>query len=332
MKLPLEVERELLVKSPARTDPKYGVAPDKREIQEHITRGVVNIDKPSGPTSHEVVAWTKKILDLRIAGHSGTLDPRVTGVLPIMLGDATRAVGALLVAGKEYVCAVRLHRQVSEKKVREVFREFTTTIYQKPPLKSAVRREIRPRKIYYLNILEIEGKDILFKVGCEAGTYIRKLCHDIGEAIGSGANMSDLRRTRSGPFGEDQTLVRLHELKDAYVVWKEEGDETLLRKLILPMEFALKHLPKIYIRDTAVDALCHGADLAAPGVVSLESKIERGNMVAVFTLKGEAVALGIAELSTDEILKAKEGLAVNSSRVLMSPGVYPRGWIAKEKK
>lgn len=326
MKFPFDVERELLLKKPAKTDPRYGTYPDKRPILQYINLGVVNLDKPPGPTSHEVVAWVKKILNLRLAGHSGTLDPKVTGVLPIMLGDATKAVGALLEAGKEYICAMRLHRQVSEKKIREVFKEFTTTIYQRPPLKSAVKREIRMRKIYYLDILEIQGRDILFKVGCEAGTYIRKLCHDIGEAIGSGANMSALRRTRSGPFKEDKTLVRLHELKDAYVIWQEEGEESQLRRVILPMEYALQHLPKIYIRDTAVDAICHGADLAVPGVVSFESKIARGDQVAIFTLKGEAVALGIAQLSSDEILKARDGIAVNAKRVIMPPGTYPKSW------
>ncbi len=331
MRLPYEVERELLLKSAARTDPRYGVAPDKRQIRDYINMGVVNIDKPSGPTSHEVVAWVKKILNLRIAGHSGTLDPRVSGVLPVMLGDATKAVGALLEAGKEYVCALRLHGQVPEKKVRETFREFTTTIYQRPPLKSAVKRDIRPRKIYYMDILEIKGKDILFRVGCEAGTYIRKLCHDIGEAIGSGGNMADLRRTRSGPFGEDQTLVRMHELKDAFVIWKEGGGESLLRKVIRPMEYGISHLPKIYVRDTAVDAICHGADLAMPGIVSLESKMEQGDLAGIYTLKGEAVALGIAKLSTDKILNAKDGIAADTKRVLMPPGVYPKGWISKEK-
>ena len=327
--LPSEKKRETLIKSEDSTDERFGKKPWERPIEEYIEKGVVNLDKPAGPTSHEVTSWVKKILELEKAGHSGTLDPNVTGLLPIMLGTATKAVDALLTAGKEYVCLMKLHGRISEKKIKTVFNEFTGRIYQKPSVKSAVKRETRIRNIYYLELLEMEGENVLFRVGCEAGTYIRKLCHDMGLALGTGAHMRELRRTKSGPFREDETMVTLFDLKDAYFEWKEYRNEELLRRVIFPMESALSHLPKIVIRDNAVDAICHGASLAAPGVLSLESGIERGDMVAVFTLKGEAVSFGRAQMKSPDILKAATGIVATTERVILEPGTYPRGWKAK---
>ncbi len=328
--LPSEIKRETLIKSEDTTDERYGKIPIDRPIQEYIQKGVINLDKPAGPTSHEVTSWVRKILEIDKAGHSGTLDPGVTGLLPIMLGDATKAVDALLTAGKEYICLMKLHTRVPEREIERIFSEFTGEIYQMPSIKSAVKRETRIRNIYYLELLEIEDKNTLFKVGCEAGTYIRKLCHDMGLALGTGAHMQELRRTKSGPFREDGTMVTLHDLKDAYVEWKENNNEELLRKVILPMEIGLSHLPKIVIRDSAVDAVCHGAGLAAAGVLTLESGIERGDPVAVFTQKGEAVSFGRAQMRSIEILKAATGIVVSTDRVLLEPGTYPKGWKAKE--
>ncbi len=123
-----------------------------------------------------MVSWVKRILSLNRAGHSGTLDPKVTGVLPVMLGNATKIANVLLKAGKEYVCIMRLHQQESKGKIRKAAAEFVGTIYQRPPLRSSVKRRLRTRQIYYLDILEIDGQDVLLRVGCQAGTYIRKLC------------------------------------------------------------------------------------------------------------------------------------------------------------
>ncbi|VVB95438.1 putative tRNA pseudouridine synthase B [uncultured archaeon] len=329
MMLPSEKKRETLVKSEDVTDEKYGKKPGERSLEEYIRKGVVNLDKPAGPTSHEVTSWVKKILNLDKAGHSGTLDPNVTGLLPVMLGESTRAVDALLTAGKEYVCLMKLHTAMPEKMIKGVFSEFTGEIYQKPSIKSAVKRETRLRTIYYLELLEIEDNNVLFKVGCEAGTYIRKLCHDMGLALGTGAHMQELRRTKSGPFREDEKLVTLQDLRDAYVEWQESGNENQLRKVISPMEFGLSHLPRIVIRDNAVDAVCHGASLAAPGVLTVETGIERGDPVAIFTIKGESVSFGISQMKSSEIQRAATGIVATTDRVLMEVGTYPKGWKAK---
>jgi H/ACA ribonucleoprotein complex subunit 4 len=330
--LPSDIVRELKEKTEDVTDPAYGCLPERRPIMEHIKFGTINLDKPAGPTSHEVVSWVKKILDLPRAGHSGTLDPKVTGLLPIMLGDATKSVGALVKAGKEYICLMKLHSTVKKTYIQRSAEEFTGPIYQKPPVKSAVRRDLRIRNIYYIDIMEIHGTDVLMRVGCEAGTYIRKLCHDMGEALGTGAQMKELRRTRAGPFREDDSVITLFELKDAMVMYQETGDESELRRVIQPMEKGLVHVPRIMIRDSAVDAICHGASLAAPGVVKVDTGIQAGDNVLIMSLKGEAVALARAEMDTDTILKDETGIVAATKRVLMREGAYPKGWITKSEK
>lgn len=250
----------------------------------------------------------------------------MTGVLPVALEEATKIVQALLVSGKEYVCVMRLHGQIPEKRVKTVLEEFTGVIYQRPPIRASVKRRLRTRKIYYLNLHEIAERNVLFKVGCEAGTYIRKLCYDVGEALGVGAHMQELRRTRAGPFTEDSGMVTLHDVAYLQSLWQENKDEAVLRRFIQPMEKVLEPLPKIYVRDSTVDALCHGAHLAAPGIVSLETDIKPDDVVAVFTLKGEAVALVKTLTSSETIIKMDHGLVAETKRVLMPRGVYPRMW------
>lgn len=250
----------------------------------------------------------------------------MTGVLPVALENATKIVRVLLLAGKEYVCVMRIHSKASEKKVRKIMGEFIGETYQRPPLVSSVRRRVRKRTIYYMNDIEFKNAYVLFRVGCQSGTYIRKLCFDIGEALGCGAHMAELRRTRVGPFTEDKCLVTLYDLSDAYFSWKEDGDESYLREVVQPMENALSHTPKIYIRDSAVDAICHGAALALPGVLRLESGIRPMDLVGIFSEKGEIVAIGKALMSSGEMVSLDHGLAVKTSRVIMPSGTYAPMW------
>jgi len=226
---------------------------------------------------------------------------------------------------------MKLHSDVPEERVREVLAEFQGKIYQRPPVRASVKRRVRVRKVYYLDVLEIEDRNVLFRIGCQAGTYIRKVCHDVGEVLGCGAHMQELRRTRSGPFTEDEDLVTLHDVVYLHSKWQETGDLEYLRRFILPMEKALEVTPKIYVRDSAVDALCHGAHLTAPGVVSLEAGITEGTMVALFTLKGEAISLATATASTKEILEMNRGIVARNNRVLMPRGTYPRMWRSKSR-
>jgi len=254
----------------------------------------------------------------------------VTGVLPITLEESRKIVQALLYSGKEYVCVMKLHGDITKDRVEKVLKEFEDTIYQRPPLRASVKRQLRTRRIYSIDFLEMEGRNVLFKVGCEGGTYIRKLCFDIGEVLGCGAHMQELRRTRAGPFIENEDIVTLHDVAYWFMEWQQQKDEKILRKFVQPMENALALVPKIYIRDSAVDAVCHGANLTAPGVLSLETGINSGSMAAVFTLKGEAVALTRAAASTEEILNMEHGIAAKTERVLMPRGTYPKCWKSGE--
>ena len=177
MQLPFETKkRSVLVRKPAQTSDKFGKSPEKRTVEELIKFGVVNIDKPAGPTSHQVSAYVQKILGIKKSGHSGTLDPNVTGVLPVALGKSTKVIQTLLTAGKEYVCIMHIHKPVPEYELFRALDKFTGKINQLPPIKSSVKRQWRERTIYYIDVLEIQGQDVLFTVGCQAGTYIRKLC------------------------------------------------------------------------------------------------------------------------------------------------------------
>jgi H/ACA ribonucleoprotein complex subunit 4 len=221
---------------------------------------------------------------------------------------------------------MKLHSQVPLDRVKNVLEEFQGTVYQRPPVRSSVKRRLRTRTIYYIDFMEMDKRNVLFKVGCEAGTYIRKLCYDVGEVLGCGAHMQELRRTRVGPFVEDKSLVTLHDISYLFSQWQETKDEGILRKFVYPMEKALELMPKINVRDSAVDALCHGAHLTAPGVLSLDAGIKIGDTVAVFTQKGEAVAMSKAFVSSEKMLKMVHGFVAKTQRVLMPRGMYPKMW------
>lgn len=253
----------------------------------------------------------------------------VTGILPIALEDATKAAQAFLMYGKEYVCLMQLHDDVKESKIRSVLTEFVGEIYQKPPLRSSVRRVLRKRMIYDIEILEIENRHVLFKVACEAGTYVRKLCSDVGEALSFGAHMRELRRVRAGPFTEDEGMVTLYDILDASLLYEEEENDKRLRKIIQPVEKAFEFIPKIYVKDSAVDAICHGAELAAPGVAKLNSGIKKGDTLALFTLKEEVIALAKAVLTSEEILEKERGTVAKVTRVIMPTDTYPKLWRKK---
>ena len=313
-----------LVKSEEETNPEYGKPPTDRSVEELINSAVVIVDKHSGPTSHQVTAWTRGIFNVKLSGHSGTLDPSVTGVLPVALENATKIMPVLTGLNKEYVGVMHLHKEVPEDSLRNVIiGKFIGKIRQRPPVKSAVARVEREREIYFFDILEMDGKDVLFKVGCEAGTYIRKLCHDIGQVLGVGAHMSELRRTKVGDFTEDQTHS-LVEIRDAYEFWKEDKDEANLRKILIPVEYATMHVKRVFVKDSAVDAISNGSPLYPKGITRIQKDVIRGETLAIMTLKEELVALGISKMTSEEMLKRKTGVAVRVDRVLMSRGIYPK--------
>lgn len=305
------VQRKVLVK-------KQEIIAESPEpsVAELLQYGIVNLDKPRGPTSHQAAEFVKNILGAGKAGHSGTLDPNVTGLLVVALGRATRITEALLHAGKEYVAVMYLHREIPESRLREAFVKFTGRITQLPPVKSAVKRVERERNVYYAEILEIDGQYVLFRIGCQAGTYIRKYIHDLGMYLGCGAHMAELRRTRVAAFDE-KTLVTLQDLADAFWYYKNEGNEKMLRGFLQPIENAVRHLPKIWVFDGCMQPLSHGRDLAVPGIMQLESGISQGDLVAIFSQYSTLISLGIARMSSEEMMQNEKGIAVKNDKVFI---------------
>lgn len=309
------------------SNPAWGCPPEKRTIGQLLECGVIFLDKPCGPSSHEATAYARKILAVAKAGHGGTLDPQVSGVLPIGIGRGARVIGHMGRPDKEYVGIMRTKKDVSRETVEKAFVDFTGEIIQTPPKMSAVRKVPRKRKVYYLELAEFKGRDFLFTVGCEAGTYIRTLCADMGKTMG-GAAMIELRRTAYGPIKE-ATCWTLQEISDAWWQYHESGDEKKLREILLPPEAALTQR-KVFLSDGAVDTVCKGAPLAVPGIARLDGGIKRGMAVAMLTLKGELVGFGTAGLDSQEIMAAARGVAVRTDAVIMKAGTYPQH--KKEKK
>lgn len=317
--------RKTVVLDEEPTDPAYGHPPAQRPPQALLEYGLIPLDKPRGPTSHEVVAWTRRLLGVERAGHSGTLDPPVSGLLPIGLGQSTRALSLLLLFPKEYRGVMRLHSSVPKKELDGVVTEFTGEIFQRPPQRSSVSRQTRSRAIFEFEVTESQGNLQLFRVLCQSGTYIRKLVYDLGEVLGVGATMVELRRTKVGPLEEGNGFVTLHQLNDA-VFRLKEGDDAPIRKLILPIEETLGTIGRVVVRDSAVDAICHGARLGIPGILSASEGIRKDDTIALMSAKGELVAIGKALMATEEMKPLQRGLASTTERVVMKAGTYPRLW------
>ena len=217
---------------------------------------------------------------------------------------------------------MHLHKDISEDIIRKELNAYIGKITQLPPVKSAVKRVHRQREIYYIDIIEIDGRDVLFRIGCQAGTYIRKICFDFGKKLNMGANMQELIRTKAGPFNEKE-IYSLQDLQEAFLLYSQERKEKELRKIVKPVEFAVKHLPKIWVHDSAVNSICHGIDLSIPGISKLESDIKENDLIAVLTLKNELVCIGNANLTSEEIMQKEKGNALTNMKVFMDRDVYP---------
>jgi H/ACA ribonucleoprotein complex subunit 4 len=280
----------------------------------------------------------KLVLKLYI-GHSGTLDPKVTGCLITCINNATRLVKAQQSAGKEYVAVVKLHQHVEKvKQVEKALMTLTGPVFQRPPLISAVKKELRVRTIYESKLLDYDEKrDMgIFWVSCEAGTYVRTLCVHIGYILGCGAHMQELRRVRSGALKEDETMVTMHDIKDAQWHYEKFNNEAYLRRVIMPLEILLVQHPRIVVKDTSVNAICYGAQLMLPGVLRYESGIEIGKEIVLVSTKGEAIAIAIASMTTSTIATCDHGIVARTKRVIMERDVYERKWklgpFAKKKE
>lgn len=316
-----------------------GSSPLKRNLQEYMRYGVINLDKPANPSSHEVVAWIKRILRVEKTGHSGTLDPKVTGCLIVCIDRATRLVKAQQSAGKEYVGIVRLHAAIeNETKLYKAVETLTGALFQRPPLIAAVKRQLRIRTIYESKMIEYDPQRHLgvFWISCEAGTYVRTLCVHLGLLVGTGGHMQELRRVRSGILSENQNLVTMHDLLDAQYVYDQSKDESYLRRIVMPLEILLTSYKRVVVKDSAVNAICYGAKLMIPGLLRFADDIDVNDEIVMITTKGEAIAVGIAQMTTAVMATVDHGIVAKIKRVVMERDTYPRRWglgpIALRKK
>jgi len=248
----------------------------QKTISELLEFGIININKPSGPTSFNISDFVRIKLGLRKTSHFGTLDPKVTGVLPIALNRACKLTGYFIGHDKEYVGVMRLHEDVDLKKIKQVIKKkFVGKITQLPPVKSRVKRQEREREIKKFEILEKEEKNVLFKVECEGGTYIRKLVHDLGEELGIGAHMLELRRICAGIFSEE-TSVNLYDFEKAC------EDEKELEKIIVPAETAIKKIyPIVEIKPDNLKQIFTGKSIQKSDLIK-EEKRKAGEIISVF--------------------------------------------------
>jgi len=319
----------LLVRTGHYTPLPFGCSPLSRALEAYLLYGIINLDKPVNPSSHEVVSWIKRIMNLEKTGHSGTLDPKVSGCLLVCLNRATRLVKAQQSAGKEYVCIVRFHSDVgSAAKVQKALDTLSGALFQRPPVISAVKRQLRIRTIYEAKVVEYNAKRhmAIFWTSCEAGTYIRTLCVHLGLVMGVGAHMQELRRVRSGVLDENQHMSTMHDVLDAQYMYNNMRDEKYLRRVVLPLEHILTSFPRIVVKDSAVNAICYGAQLMIPGVLRFEQNIEVGAEIVMMTTKGEAVATGIAQMTTAVIASVDHGVVAVIKRVIMERDTYNMRW------
>ena len=268
---------------------------EKKSTEELLEFGIINIDKPSGPTSFDISDFVRKKLELRKTSHFGTLDPKVTGVLPIALNRACKLTGFFIGEDKEYVGIMRIHKDISLEEIEKaVKKEFIGKITQLPPVKSRVKRQERQREIKNFKILEKEGQNILFQVECEGGTYVRKLIHDLGRALKISAHMLELRRTRAGIF-EEKNSISLYEFE------KATKDKKSMEKIIISGEIISKLYPVVQVKKEFSDKILHGSPIYYEYLKNIK---DRGNEEKFCVFEGEKF-IGVYKVTAEEKIFAR---------------------------
>lgn len=320
------MSREILTLDPeASSDPKHGCDPEMRDVEARLAAGWLLIDKPAGPSSHQVSAWARDMLGLDKMGHGGTLDPFATGALTLLTGGAMRLTSRILKGGKRYVGVIRIPADTSEEDLAEGIKNLTGRIHNVPPKESAVKIQVRQRTINSFDLIERDERIVLVVIDCEAGTYIRTMMRDLGLFLGGPVELIELRRSRTSENLESEA-VTMHQLADAIHLWREHDQPEAMLRLVQPVETLLDSLPRIVVKDGAAAALAHGAPLARPGVVSVDLSANEGDEVLVVTMKGEAVSLATMRVNGDAIESMKTGEIARSNTVLMSTDIYPKRW------
>ena len=319
----------IILDSEAKTDASIGKIPDMRSVEERLNSGFILLDKPAGPSSHQVASWARDMFGLERLGHGGTLDPFATGVLPLMAGKSMKLTKKILTHNKTYICVFRFASEPDAEALNEVITKMTGRIFNVPPEISAVKIQVRSRRIFKFEQLDIKNSQMVARIECEAGTYFRTMARDMGLLLGMKVELKELRRETSGVFTLDD-CVTLQELADAYWLWKEcEQPEALLR-IIHPVEKLLLDYPSAIVKDSAAAALAHGAPLLRPGIVSIDSNISEGRDIVINTMKGETVGLVKLIVSSDSVKEMESGEIARPSMVLLDQDLYPRRWKKSE--
>ena len=315
----------IILEKDAKTSPSHGCKPGERNVEQLLESCFILLDKSPGPSSHQVSAWARDMMGLEKLGHGGTLDPFASGLLPLLSGKAMRLTGKILTHDKSYLALLRFGREVEREELEENMAMLTGKVYNVPPEISAVRVQIRTRKISKFEILYFDGSSVLTHIECESGTYVRTMARDIGLLLDTPVELKELRRPTSGEFKLSQAIT-MQQLADAYWLYKEKGDETAIMRVLHPIEDMLSDLPKIVVKDGAAAALSHGAPLLRPGVVSIDDDLKVGTEVLIVTIKGEAVAIAKMSQTSKVIPEMTQGEVAKPNCVLMKEDTYPRSW------
>jgi tRNA pseudouridine55 synthase len=312
----------MAIVEPAQGTPPGTPPPPRGKYARRAVDGILLLDKPAGYTSNQVLSQAKRLLAAKKAGHTGSLDPLATGLLPLCFGEATKVSQYLLDSDKRYHAVFRLGEStttydaegevtarrpvnVSRADVEAAVRRFTGEIGQIPPMYSAIKREGKPLyelaragveieraprrvTVFEFKVIALDGSDLEVEIHCSKGTYVRALAHDLGEMLGCGAHVVRLARTGMGAFqlSEAISLAALAALPDPVA----------RAALLVPGDRALAHLPVVQISDTAVYYFLQGQPVTAP----------RGKAAAAVRVyqAGERF-LGIGELTVDGQLLPK---------------------------
>ena len=315
----------IILDKDAKTSPDYGTIPGDRTIEQLLESCFILLDKSPGPSSHQVSAWARDMMGLEKLGHGGTLDPFASGLLPLLSGKAMRLTGKILTHDKSYLALFKFGKELERNEIEEKMAMLTGKVYNVPPEISAVRVQVRTRKISRFDILDFDGTSLLTHIECEAGTYVRTMARDLGLLLDTPVELKELRRPSSGEFSLNQSIT-MQQLADAYWLWKEKGDGNAMLRILHPIEDMLSDLPRVVVKDGAAAALSHGAPLLRPGVVSIDEKLSVGSEVLLVTMKGEAVAIAKMSQNSKVIPDMNQGEVAKPNCVLMREDTYPRSW------
>ena len=315
----------IILEKDAKTSPDHGTNPSERTIEQLLESCFILLDKSPGPSSHQVSAWARDMMGLEKLGHGGTLDPFASGLLPLLSGKAMRLTGKILTHNKSYLAIFKFGKELDRNEIEDKMAMLTGKVYNVPPEISAVRVQVRTRKISKFDILDFDGTSLLTQIECEAGTYVRTMARDLGLLLDTPVELKELRRPTSGEFSLSQSIT-MQQLADAYWLWQEKGEEDAMLRILHPIEDMLSDLPRVVVKDGAAAALSHGAPLLRPGVVSIDEDLKVGSEVLLVTMKGEAVAIAKMSQNSKVIPDMNQGEVAKPNCVLMKEDTYPRSW------